>query len=89
MVWSFVVSEPALGSVTPKACRRSSPAAILGRYSRFCASVPCRSTVPMMYIWAWQAAALPPARLISSRMSAASMMPSPPPPYSSGMSTAR
>ena len=30
---------------------------------RFCASVPCRSTVPMMYICAWQAPALPPERV--------------------------
>ena len=31
VVWSLVVSEPALGSVTPKAWSRSSPVAILGR----------------------------------------------------------
>ena len=42
----------------------------------------------MMYICAWQAPALPPWRLISSRISAASLMPSPAPPYSSGISAA-
>ncbi len=31
VVWSEVVSEPALGSVTPNACSRSSPEAIRGR----------------------------------------------------------
>ena len=60
MVWSFVVSEPEFGSVTPKAWSRRAPVAIFGRYSLFCAAEPCRSTVPMMYIWAWQAPALPP-----------------------------
>jgi hypothetical protein len=43
----------------------------------------------MMYICAWQAPALPPERLISSRMTAPSMIPRPPPPYSSGISTPR
>ena len=42
----------------------------------------------MVYIWAWQAAAFPPERLISSRMMLASVIPSPAPPYSSGMSAA-
>src|SRR5215207_2990381 len=40
----------------------------------------------MVYIWAWQAPALAPERLISSRMIAASVTPNPIPPYSSGMS---
>ena len=31
VVWSFVVSEPELGSVTPNACNLSSPVAIFGR----------------------------------------------------------
>ena len=84
-----VVSVPLAGSVTPNACRRSSPLAMRGRYSRFWASEPCRSRVPMMYIWAWQAAALPPERLISSRMTAASCTPSPEPPNSVGISAAR
>src|SRR4029450_1887618 len=76
VVWSLVVSEPALGSVTPKAWRRSSPVAIFGRYVFFCASEPCRSTVPMMYIWAWQAPALPPEGLIAPSVRAPSRPPS-------------
>ena len=43
----------------------------------------------MMYIWAWQAAELPPERLTSSRMIDASAMPSPDPPSSSGIRAAR
>ena len=42
----------------------------------------------MMYIWACAAAALPPLRLISSRMIDASVMPRPAPPYSAGISAA-
>lgn len=42
----------------------------------------------MMYIWAWQAAELPPLWLISSRMMLASEMLRPAPPYSSGISAA-
>ena len=79
-VRSDVVSVPLAGSVTPKACRRSSPLAIRGRYCCFCASLPWRSKVPMMYIWAWQALALPPERWISSRMAAAADRVSPEPP---------
>ena len=52
VVFNWVVSEPASGSVTPKACSRRSPLAIFGRYCCFCASLPWRSTVPMMYICA-------------------------------------
>jgi hypothetical protein len=89
VVRSDVVSVPDVGSVTPNACSRSSPEAILGRYRRFCSSEPCRSTVPMMYICAWQAAPLQPARWISSRIAAPAETPSPEPPYSSGISTAR
>ena len=84
-----VVSEPAPGSVTPNAWSRRSPAAIAGRYRRFCSSLPCRSTVPMTYICAWHADGLPPDALISSRMIDASVRLAPPPPYSSGMSAPR
>src|SRR5438270_70053 len=42
----------------------------------------------MMYIWAWQAPEFAPARLISSRITEASVTPSPPPPYSAGISAA-
>ena len=40
----FVVSVPAVGSVTANDCSRSSPVAIFGRYLRFCSADPCRST---------------------------------------------
>ena len=43
----------------------------------------------MMYIWAWQAAALQPARWISSRMAPAAESGRPAPPYSSGISAPR
>ena len=39
-VLSLVVSEPVVGSVTPKACSRSRPAAISGRYFCFCSGLP-------------------------------------------------
>ena len=42
----------------------------------------------MMYICAWQAPELAPERLISSRITEASVTPSPPPPYSAGISAA-
>src|ERR1700719_3567838 len=42
----------------------------------------------IVYIWAWHATALPPLRLISSRMIEASIMPSPAPPYSEGIKAA-
>ena len=89
IVFSCVVSDPVVGSLTPNACRRSSPLAIFGRNSRFCASEPCRSSVPIVYICAWHAPAFAPLRLISSRMIDASATPRPEPPYSSGMSAAR
>ncbi len=79
------VSVPAVGSVMPKACRRSSPFAIFGRYFFFCASLQWRSTVPMVYICAWQAAPFAPLFWISSRIAAATLKPRPAPPYSSGM----
>ncbi len=41
----------------------------------------------MVYIWAWQAAALAPERLISSSTIPASLTPSPAPPYASGIRT--
>jgi hypothetical protein len=43
----------------------------------------------MVYICAWQAAPLQPARWISSRIAAAPERGSPAPPYSSGISTER
>ena len=70
-----MVSVPVVGSVTAIDCRRSSPEAISGRYLRFCASEPWRSSVPMLYIWPWQAPELPPQRLISSMMTEASARP--------------
>ena len=42
----------------------------------------------MMYICAWHAPELAPERLISSRMTEASVMLRPPPPYCSGISAA-
>ena len=87
-VWIADVSTPAVGSVTPKAWRRSSPAAIAGRYACFCSSLPWRRSVPMTYICAWQAAAFPPDAFTSSRIALAVARSRPPPPYSSGMSAA-
>ncbi len=43
----------------------------------------------MMYICAWQAAPLQPARWISSRIAAAAAIGRPEPPYSSGISAER
>ena len=80
MVRIRVVSVPASGSVTPIACSRSSPLAIFGSHWAFCAAEPCRSSVPILYIWPWHAPALPPARLISSMITDASASPSPDPP---------
>ena len=51
-VFNCVVSDPVVGSVTPNACKRMRPAAISGKYFRFCASLPCRNSVPIMYICA-------------------------------------
>ena len=59
-VLSLVVSVPVVGSVTPNACRRNAPLAICGKYCCFCAALPWRNSVPMMYICAWQAPALQP-----------------------------
>ena len=50
---------------------RNSPVAIFGRYFAFCSGLPCLRMVPMMCIWAWQAAALAPLEWISSRIAAA------------------
>ena len=80
---------PLVGSVTPNACSRNSPLAIFGSHFAFCSSLPCRSSVPMVYIWAWQPPPLQPARWISSRIAAAADIFSPAPPYSSGISTER
>ena len=88
VVWIDVVSEPAVGSVTPKACSRSSPDAMRGRYRRFCSSEPWRRIVPIVYICAWHAPLDPPEALISSRITLAAVRESPAPPYSSGTSAA-
>ncbi len=80
---------PLVGSVTPKACNRTSPEAIWGSHRAFCAALPCRSSVPMMYIWAWQAAPLAPECCTSSRIAAAAESGRPAPPYSSGIRAAR
>jgi hypothetical protein len=84
----LVVSVPVVGSVTPMDCSRHSPEAMRGRYFSFCACEPWRSSVPMLYIWPWQAPELPPQRLISSMMTLASVRPRPLPPYSCGISAA-
>lgn len=78
-----------MGSVTPKACSRSSPVAIFGRNARFCSSLPKRSSVPIVYIWAWQPLPLLPLRCISSRIAQAAAIGSPWPPYSVGISAER
>ena len=80
---------PEVGSVTPKAWSRSSPLAIAGSQRAFCAELPCRRMVPMVYIWAWQGAPLQPLFWISSMIAAAAVMLRPLPPYSSGMRAAR
>ena len=84
-----VVSEPAVDSVTPKACRRSSPDAIRGQVGAASdSSDPCRRIVPIVYICAWQAPALQSEALICSRITLAAVSDSPEPPYCSGMSAA-
>ena len=82
---SLGAGKPASGAGTPKACRRRSPVAMRGRMACFCAALPCCSTLAMVYICAWQVAALPPWRLISSRITQASSRPRPEPPYSCGI----
>ena len=82
------VLEPASGSVTPNACRRSAPLAIFGRMACFCASLPCCITLAIVYICAWQTAALPPFRFISSMITQAFIKPRPAPPYWSGINAA-
>ena len=74
------VACPPRARSPPIACSRSSPRAILRQPPAFCAAEPCRSSVPILYIWPWQAPALPPARLISSMITDASARPSPEPP---------
>ncbi len=88
-VLSWVVSEPVVGSVTPKACMRSAPLAIPGSQLRFCSAEPCRSSVPIVYICAWHAAALQPAPWMVSRMAPAAAIGRPAPPNSSGIRAAR
>jgi hypothetical protein len=79
-VFSDDVSVPLVGSVTPKACNRNSPLATFGKYFAFCSALPCRNTVPIVYICAWQPPPLQPARWISSRIAAAADSFSPAPP---------
>ena len=83
------MSDPVVGSVTPKACKRNSPVAILGRYFCFCSSEPCRSTVPIVYIWAWQAEPWQPLSQTVSRITEPARSERPEPPYSSGISAAK
>ena len=78
-----------MGSVTPNACSLSAPEAMPGRYFCFCAALPCRSTVPIVYICAWQAAALQPVSWMVSRMAQPADSGRPAPPYSSGISAPR
>ena len=85
MVLSLVVSDPVVGSVTAMACMRNSPLAILGSNASFWALEPWRTTQPITYIWPWQAPELPPARLISSMITLASVRLRLEPPYSSGI----
>src|SRR5262249_18107442 len=81
------VSEPAVGSVTPKASS-SSPAAIPGRQPRFIRSEPKWTTGAggNMKKWTGEAPLVPaPERQTACMTTAASVIPSPAPPYSSGM----
>ncbi len=82
------MSDPAPGSVTPNAWRRSSPLAIRGRKRAFCSALPCRRSVPIVYICAWAAAALQPQALTSSTIAQAAVRSRPAPPYSSGIGAA-
>ena len=68
-----MVSVPVVGSVTANDCSRSSPDAILREIALLLLGDPCRSSVPMMYICAWHAPELAPERLISSRITDASV----------------
>ena len=77
MVLIFVVSVPVVGSVTAIDWMRSLPAAMRGRYFSFCALLPLRSSVPMLYIWPCTAPELPPERLISSMITVAAVRPRP------------
>jgi hypothetical protein len=43
-----VESDPASGSVMPNAWSRSSPAASGGSQRRFCSSLPCLASAPMV-----------------------------------------
>jgi len=79
-----VVSEPAVGSVTPKALKPQLSGGDLRQVALLLLVEPCRRIVPMMYIWAWQAPELQPEALISSRITLAAVRDRPAPPYSSG-----
>ena len=50
IVFNCVVSDPVVGSLTPKAWSRNCPPAMFGRYARFCSSDPWRSNVPIVYM---------------------------------------
>jgi len=58
------VPVPLVGSVTPKAWSRRAPELSWGRYRCFWSALPCRRSVPMVYICAWQALPLQPERWI-------------------------
>ena len=88
-VFKESVSDPLFGSVTPKACNLKSPEAIFGRKFDFCFSLPCLKMVPIVYIWAWHAAAFPPDLWISSRITAPADKGRPAPPYFSGIKDAK
>jgi hypothetical protein len=60
-----------------------------GSHWRFCCIDPCRSSVPIMYICAWQAPPLQPLAWTSSSTAAAALNPRPLPPYSSGIKAPR
>jgi hypothetical protein len=85
-VWMRGVSDPALGSVTPKhTCR--SPSTMRGSVAAFISSEPCLITgcMPKIDMWiALEALWPPPDAAIACIMSAASKIPRPVPPCSSG-----
>ena len=79
-------SVPALGSVRPKAPSHS-PEANLGRYLRFCSSVPCSKIgARQREVWAERTTPVVAQTLESSSTAMVYMMLSPPaaPPYSTG-----
>ena len=50
LVFIESVSDPLVGSVTPKACSLMFPLAISGKYFCFNSSLPCFNNVPIIYI---------------------------------------